>query len=303
MKSILIAYVIYDVLGFIYIAAANRKRRFKMMKHESLFRLVVTVFLPFAGLLYVVAFEHLNKNPKVGTIDDHVREGINSDSSNSYLRRPDVIKEKNIVPIEEALFINNEKIKRMLMTNVLKQDTNSSIWVLKKALQDKDTETSHYAAAALMEIKRKLTLSLQELDLKFENDKNDIDISKTYAGVIKKYIESGMLDEKSIKSHRYQYINVLKSIIKLDKENTCYFVEKINTELELEEFENVFQSCSEFMEEHSGLEEPYLMYLKLYYLVRDSINFRKVLETLRNSRVKLTYNALCKIRFWIEEGA
>ena len=59
------------------------------------------------------------------------------------------------------------------MIDVLKEDTMQYMEVIKTAVLNEDTETSHYAVSAVMEIKRKLSISLQQLSVKFDQNKRD----------------------------------------------------------------------------------------------------------------------------------
>src|SRR4030042_1776780 len=62
----------------------------------------------------------------------------------------DFEKEINTVPLEDSLNFSDNKSKRAYLIYILKKDFISHIKGLQKAIKSQDTETSHYAAAALV---------------------------------------------------------------------------------------------------------------------------------------------------------
>ena len=81
--------------------------------------------------------------------------------------------ELNVVPIEEALLINDYSTRRQVLIDVLKMDAFRYIDALKSAVINEDTETSHYAVTAISEEKRKLTILLQKLAVEYEHNRHD----------------------------------------------------------------------------------------------------------------------------------
>lgn len=274
-------------------------RNFKTFKIGYI--IPVTLFMPGLGIILAITLCFLfNKKAKL-TIDDfEVSSLIKGDAEEHYLKL-NIEKESNIVPIEEALLINSKKIKRSQLINALKHDLSNSSTFLKKALNDNDTETSHYAAAALMELTKKLMVELQDLSVKFEANRDDIEISTSYADVIKRYIESGLLDERSKYKYKYLYIQILTNINRINPLKKEYFVERINTEIDLKEYRKAAETSDLLMNIHRDSEESYLMQLKLWYVLGDKAKFNLTIENLKNSKVKLSYQMLNKLRFWLSE--
>lgn len=257
------------------------------------------IFMPYLGIFFIIFLNYYPQKKDEQTIDDYETATLLKDKNSYHYLNLNVNKESNIVPIEEALFISNNITKRALLIDVLKQDINLSATILKKAVNDSDTETSHYAAAALMELKNRLMTGLQALSVKFEADNDDYETSLEYCDVIRRYIYSGMLDNRSIKKYMYLYMQILENINRLMPEKKKFYVELINTELKLKEYEKASQTCKNFMNIHSNSEEPYVMLLKLSYSLNDINKFKKTLEILKNSKIKLSYSTINKLRFWI----
>jgi len=211
-------------------------------------------------------------------------------------------KELNVLSIEEALLVSEHNTRRKVMIDVLKQDAINYLEILQTAVSNEDTETSHYAVSAIMEVKRKLTLSLQELSVQYENNKDDEHLLSAYAEVLKGYLRSGFLDERTLRKYKFIYVGVLERYTELSENAEQAFVDKIDMELELESYAAAEQTCRLFEERYPLSESVYLCYLKIYYTIKSSEKLYHTLEELKKSPIKLSNHALMLVRFW-SEGA
>lgn len=211
-------------------------------------------------------------------------------------------KERNVIPIEEALLVNEHQVRRRVMIDVLKQDTRQYLEILQAAVRNEDTETSHYAVSAIMEVKRKLLLSIQELSVEYENDKEDLTVIKTYAEVLQGFLRSGFLDERTYKKYQYTYLELLMQWTQLSPQDEEPFREKLETELSLGMVSEAEMTGLRFIERHPSSEDAYLGLLKVYFQMRSSVKLMQALEQLKQSPVKLSNRALTMVRFW-SEGA
>lgn len=292
----------YYIISFIVLLVYSMDAKRRLENYKIVYISTIVILMPYLGIFFIIFLNYYPEKKDGQTIDDFEINTLGGGDKNSHYLNLNVEKESNIVPIEEALIINNNKTKRMLLIEALKQDIYLSSSFLKKAVNDTDTETSHYAAAALMDLKNRLMTGLQALSVKYEDNRDDPEISNAYAEVIKRYISSGMLDSRSIKKYRYLHVQILENINRLEPDKREYFVERINTELKLKEYAKASQTCARFMELHGNNEEPYIMTLKLCFTLSDTRKFKKTLEQLKDSQIKLSYSALNKLRFWTEEG-
>ncbi len=295
----LLSLALYYFISLLIILIYSIKSTHTIEKYKIGYLVVMIIFMPYLGIFFIIFLNYYPQKKDEQTIDDYETATLLKDKNSYHYLNLNVNKESNIVPIEEALFISNNITKRALLIDVLKQDINLSATILKKAVNDSDTETSHYAAAALMELKNRLMTGLQALSVKFEADNDDYETSLEYCDVIRRYIYSGMLDNRSIKKYMYLYMQILENINRLMPEKKKFYVELINTELKLKEYEKASQTCKNFMNIHSNSEEPYVMLLKLSYSLNDINKFKKTLEILKNSKIKLSYSTINKLRFWI----
>lgn len=211
-------------------------------------------------------------------------------------------RDRGVLAIEEALVVNEHAERRKVMLEVLKQDAMAYIDVLQKAVSNEDTETSHYAVSMVMEVKRKLTLSMQELSVQYEANRWDPDLLRAYANVIRDYIRSGFLDERTLQQYKFTYLAVLKDLIEAAPDTDFAFEEKTKTELELKRYTEAEQTATAYLQRCPDREEAYLLLIQVYYEMKSHKKLLETLDLLKQSPIRLSHRALTTVRFW-SEGA
>ncbi|NFQ92356.1 hypothetical protein FDG02_10530 [Clostridium sporogenes] len=292
MFKIYLINIIFSLIIFLF---AKVKK-----KEEYFIGFIIMICLPFLGSVFYIMNIYYRK--KI-TSKFKVSE-LEKDSYSQYddlTSKPFYLSKKmDVIPVEDALVLNDEKIKQNLIINVLKSDTYKYLGFLKKALKDEDTETSHYAATAVTEVKRKLTLEIQEFEERYEKNKTDLTVIKAYADAIKKYNDSGLLDKSAYQKNLYIYIELLEKIIKIDESDEYLYEEIINGYILLKEFKKAIEYCNRYFEKFKKSEKPYLLIMKIYFINKNRTKFNKVLEKLKESNVILNKDSLNLIKFWLE---
>ena len=260
--------------------------------------MVMVFFLPCAGVLFFLVLAVLKRFHK--EIDTRRLEDLAEDDSQTaagYLRKADFSKEADIVPLNDALEINSDSEVRKMVLDILKEDAFSYMEYLEKALEHKDTEISHYAATAVLDIQRKLMLTLQEFSVRYEKERDNAEVLTVYNTVLKDYLSSRLIDEQSRMKYKGIQSRVLGDLLKIRPEPS-YFVDKIDLELELKDYNKAYEYCSIFLKMYPCLEEPYLMNIKYYYIMKDSKKLKDMVVSLKNSNCAFSSKALETVRYW-----
>ena len=85
--------------------------------------------------------------------------------------KADEERERDIVPLEEAILVNEKRDLRMVMMNVIKEDFSNCLASITLALDSEDSEASHYAAAVLSDELNKFRIYVQRLWRQIEEDR------------------------------------------------------------------------------------------------------------------------------------
>jgi hypothetical protein len=291
--------LLYILLSGFLIAFIYRPTR-----REWLLKWLIVSALPIVGWLFPTVWANTNSQTKEAGLEKDIFELEDEPDirQTGIHLRIDADKELNVVSIEEALVVSRHSDRRSVMINVLKQDSLKYMDVLQQAVSNEDSETSHYAVSAVMELKRKLTLSLQELSVQYESNKDDVHVLRTYANVIKAYMQSGFLDDRTLRKYKFTYITVLGNLIALSPESDSVYVEKAEAELDVERLTEAENTSLLYLERYPNHEEAYLSLLKVYFNMKSYEKMKETLDLLKSSPLRLSNRALTLVRFW-SEGA
>lgn len=211
-------------------------------------------------------------------------------------------KELNVIPIEDALVVSQHQDRRQVMIDVLKQDAINYIEILQRAVSNEDTETSHYAVSAIMEMKRKLLLSLEELSVKFENESSDKIIAYAYVEVLSKFLKSGFLDKRTMRKYQFTFLSAIQRLLTLREEEEWLFQEKMDMELLLELYGDAENTGKKYLEHFPDSEKSYLALMKVYFATKSKAKLELTIDQLKKAPVRLSNQAITMVRFW-SEGA
>lgn len=288
-------YILYMIISAIFLGFMAKKS-----VKEWFLKIIIVFFVPIIGWFFPIIWSKMLIPNKGETLDSYLKKQ-NDDIEIELLAKEETIereKELNIIPIEEALVMSDFTTRRKVMLDVLKKDAMQYIDVIKMAVLNDDSETAHFAVAAVMEVKRKLSLSLQTFSVEFEKDPYHSMIARSYAQVLREYMKSGFLDEKTLKKYKYTYIQVLEQLIDNGEGDQITFEEKMKVEMELHEYANAEKTGLQYLQYFPGIEEPYICLLDYYYTTKSKISMQRVLDELMNSTIQFSNRALTIVRYW-----
>ncbi|WP_195938407.1 hypothetical protein [Romboutsia sp. 1001713B170131_170501_G6] len=216
------------------------------------------------------------------------------------IREAELKNKKDLIPIEDALNLNDHTIKRNLVIEMLKEDSYKYLEFLLKALKDEDSETSHYAATAITQLKSKLTVAIQDMEVNYYKNSKNKEISKEYIKALKECIESNLIDEKERKRLIYTYKLALENYLRDIEEDEIYLNELIKIYIDIKNYDKAIVYSYNYMKKFVRSYKPYMFLLEVYYTLNDKKNFEKVIKSLRESDIKLDKEGLDILRFWIE---
>ncbi|TYP68634.1 hypothetical protein [Paenibacillus methanolicus] len=280
--------------------------RYKREKSEFAVRFAFAVAFPLAGLMLPIFWRKRWHERNRQHVEQRIAE-IDEATSNegrfpapTVIRKLEVENEVNIVPFEEALILNEVGTRRRAMIDLLKKDTMEYLDVLRLAVSNEDTETSHYAVSAVVEIKRKLNLAMQDLAVKYEENKSDLHLLRAYADILRMYMRSGFLDHRTMLKLQTTYIDVLEHWIVSDPKEAHAFKEAIDTQIDIGLFEAAERNARLYLEQLPLDEDAYLALMKVHFSNRQYERLQQTLERLKQSPIRLSNHALTLVRFWSE---
>lgn len=292
MIKLYIGYLILSSLLLLFLS----QKKWKVF----LFKLTILTFLPIIGLLFPSIWpKRWIKN------NEHFfptyLDSQTSDIPNNPLKTLQKIErseELNVFSVEEALLISDYSTRRKVLIDLLKHDVMQYIDLLKTAVINDDTETSHYAVSALVEVKRELSILLQKLAVEFSQNPHDETTAKAYAEVIQEYLRSGYLDEQASRQYKVTFVQVIEQLIINNQANEQHYHDKIMMELEMNDLAAAEHTATILKQQFPLSEQAYLSTMAIYFQARAFDKLTREVQLLINSPITLSNKALTVVRYW-----
>ena len=269
---------------------------------DSIYKLIIVFFMPGLGLLFFMVSAAVNKfiRRKQGELESYLK-ALHSHDHIYQEEAIDFEKEINTVPLNDTLHLSSSKQKREYLIYILKKDFTGHIKGLKKALKSDDSETSHYAAAALMEIKKQFESMIQNAEEDYKNGTKDSKSLEGYILALKKYLSSGLADSVDLYDFKDKYAIALAQYINKYDAPQDYYSEKISAEIFLGDYEAAADYCNLFKEKFPDSEKPYISSLKLNYRLKDRQEFEKLLTEVKEKSFAVSGDLASIAGYWERE--
>ncbi|MFR9080987.1 MAG: hypothetical protein ACLVJG_00885 [Coprococcus comes] len=262
-------------------------------------RFIVMLLCPVTGplfflgshLLFLLFFRREVDLEDVVFSKERIRQHLKADEE----------RERDIVPVEEALAVSDQKYLRGLMLKVLRGDIQESLEAITLALDSEDSETSHYAASVLQDELNEFRTYVQKLYVEMQHEEEDeTDCEEMLIGymdaVLKQKVFTGveqsqfveMMDEAAQELYR-------KDTAKM---TPAYYEAVILRSLELKLFEQAGVWCQRLEEAYPDQLTAYSCRMKLYYTEGKRKQFFEVLDQIKKSEIVIDSETLEFIRIF-----
>ncbi len=259
---------------------------------------IVAFFIPVFGPLMLLVDKYCERRGRMGTRDI----GIESQRyTEMKYKRIEVDNQKNqdiTVPLEEAMIVNDKTVRRSMMLDILKQNTDDCVPLLKRARMSNDTELTHYATTAMMEIQSQYELRLHKWAKDYEENSRDVTILKGYSKELMKYIESGLISGNILKIYRQQLEEVTEKLVAAQPEELKYRLQQCYNLLELEHYEKLEPGLNTMKKKWPEDEKVYRLCGEYYRRTSQGDKFRKMLEKIEKRNIYLSSDGKKWLAFW-----
>lgn len=205
-----------------------------------------------------------------------------------------------VVPLEEALIVNDPSDRRRLMLSMLTEEPDAYLAQLQAAKLNDDVEVAHYAATAVAQISKESDLKLQQLERAFKTDPTAENLD-AYCDYLGEYLASGLAEGRVEQIQRQQYARLLAR--RCEREDGAALRIRYATALadagELDEAEAVI---TQLVAEVPDDQEAWMLCLRLAVTRRDGEAVQQVIDAIDNQHVYLSAENREKLAFWRDGG-
>lgn len=297
--------LLYLLIGIlIMVPVRNRKReeeaeRLHDNRRTYLLRFIVMILCPVIGplfffvvhLFYLTIFRFQVELDDVVFSKERVRTQLKADEE----------RERNVVPLEEAIAVNDQKSLRMAMLNVLKGEIQHSLAAIALALEANDSESSHYAASILSHELNEFRMEAQKLYLGIRDEEHD---QTEYEDMMINYTDDILKQNVFTDLEQRRFVRMMteaaesfysknpSGMSQQQYENVCLRL------LDIKEYEDSEKWCIRLAGQYPDSLSAFTCKLKLYFSVRNREAFFTTLDALRQSDVVIDNETLELIRLF-----
>lgn len=203
-----------------------------------------------------------------------------------------------VVPLEEALIVNDPGDRRRLMLSMLTEDPDAYLAQLQAAKLNDDVEVAHYAATAVAQISKESDLKLQQLERAFKTDPSAQNLN-VYCDYLGTYLASGLAEGRVAQIQRQQYARLLAR--RCEREDGLALRVRYATALadagEVDEAEDV---AERLVADTPDEQDVWMLCLRLAVLRRDGEMVRRVIDAVDKQHVYLSAENRERLAFWRE---
>lgn len=207
----------------------------------------------------------------------------------------------DIVPLEEAILINDVKVRRRFMLETLYTDPLKYLDVLNIAKYNDDVETSHYATTTIAKAQKDFQLSIQKLAVEAENRPDDPELLDEYIETLEKYIDSGLLEVHLLKNMRIVYSKVLDQRLSIEKKNKDIIIKKIRNCIALAEFNKAFELGNSLIINWPMDEDSWIESIRICVDGHDGIKLQDLLLNMKDQKINWTRDGREQVGAWMKE--
>ena len=261
--------------------------------------MALVIFVPFWGTVCVLLL-HLQMLTRR---DNRIEPGVEKLRVNEEIYK-NIFQavsdtDKKIVPLEEALLINEPRVRRELIMDVLNDDPEEYMDLLKQARMNEDVEVVHYAITAMVELSKEYDFRLQKMEKLYAASPDDPEILEQYCDFMEEYLNQGILEAQMEREQRERYIRLLRQKLKVKTTlSTC--VRLFQNLMKTGDYVQA-EEILELMEQNWHRKEEFWI-LKIQYLAerKKGAELQQCLRQMKEEQIYLSSKSKEVLAFWLD---
>ncbi|MBQ7425018.1 MAG: hypothetical protein IJV21_01995 [Lachnospiraceae bacterium] len=169
---------------------------------------ILVGLIPLWGVICAFLITFLINRGKTGVKNEDL-ESLKGNIQGSSELPIQAAESDNIVPLEDALIMNEASVRRSVMMDVLMSDAHGYMPVINQARMNDDVEVVHYATTAMVELSKEYDLKLQEYSAEYAQNPGREGLLDEYTDFLEQYISSGMIQGQLLEIQRSTYEQML----------------------------------------------------------------------------------------------
>ena len=201
-----------------------------------------------------------------------------------------------VVPLEEALIVNDPAYRRRLMLSMLTEEPDAYLAQLQAAKLNDDVEVAHYAATAVAQISKESDLKLQQLERAFKTDPSSHNLD-AYCDFLGAYLDSGLAEGRVAQIQRQQYARLLARRCE-HEDGPALRIRYATALADADEIDKAEDVASQLVIDAPDEQDVWMLCLRLAVIRRDGQAVQRVIDAIEKQHVYLSADNREKLAFW-----
>lgn len=202
-----------------------------------------------------------------------------------------------VVPLEEALVMNNETVRHNLMISILNKRPQDSLEMLQKARSSSDTEVTHYATTMMMEILTEYEKKLQEYEKQYQKNPTK-DLLREYILYMQEFIHSKLISGNVEKVYRQKLSVMIDSYFEHQEQYGKLIFISIENYLMLGEFDKAGKQLELAKKEYPNDERLMKLYGHYFDSMKQYDRIQEMTQFIKENHIYLSHEGREWLTFW-----
>jgi hypothetical protein len=255
--------------------------------------------IPFFGIISAMAADLAFLIKKPGDVTDPIESlSLSEDIYWKSIKKRE--EAQNIVPLEEALIINDRFTRKKLILEMLLDDPMKNINILLLARENNDVDTAHYANTTIAKIQRDFQLQVQQLSFEHESNPGNIDLLNRYIETLGNFIDSGLSEAFLLKRQRIAFADLLEKKIDLVGWSKETLLKKIHNCLALKDI-NAAVGANEILKKNfPDDEQTWISALWISVAGHDAVRLEETIGEINRRKIDWSLSGKEQISTWVQ---
>src|SRR6056297_1190320 len=206
--------------------------------------------------------------------------------------------DKNILNDYEKYIRFSDEIEELEDVDILIENSDIKVSILKEALNDSDQEVVHYASSTL-------NLMEQQYENIIDSLKGEYSYSRNYSVLLElekifyNYIKSGLLEGTVLNYYYEEYMKILNKILQKDADKLDFLIKKLEALIFLKEYDEAFM-LTKYLLKNYDHNRIYIFLMKLNYSRGNISSVISIAKYLKNKLKSIDEKYKSIIDFWDE---
>ncbi len=272
--------------------------RMDVLKVDRLM-LMIIICIPVFGFVSAVFVSMLVRLRKVGAKNMDL-ENMRSSTEPIDTIMVDTPESADVVPLEDALIMDDPSVRRSVMLDVLMSDTEGYLPVINAARMNDDVEVVHYATTAMVEISKDYELRAQEYSTSYAENPYKEGLLEEYISFLKQYVGSNMIQGQLLEIQRNTLMQLLTEKVKRSEDQED-FEELIETFFAEKLYSNAFTVLTNMEEKWPDSETVLKLKIRYFYETGAGSKLQELIHMIKNSGNFYSKEIRDMVKLWNDE--